>query len=165
MFKHNKKYLYENPTTLEMEVRIANYFHYRQNLIVPNISWGFDIHECDMLVVTQAGYLYEVEIKISKPDLKKDVLKKHKHLSNKIKMLYFAIPEKLSDCVEYIPSRAGILILDKYGELTCTRKAEIDKTALKIHDYERHKITRLGALRIWGLKKKVIKLLNSRKKK
>jgi hypothetical protein len=35
-------------TTAEIEVVIAKHFGIRQNIIVPNISWGFDSHEMDL---------------------------------------------------------------------------------------------------------------------
>lgn len=64
--------------TIELEIAIMEYFGIRQNLIVPNVSWGMNgLHECDVLILSKAGYATEVEIKISKPDLLKDRDKKH----------------------------------------------------------------------------------------
>jgi len=37
--------------TIEMEIAISKYFGYRQNIIVPNISWGFMNHESDIFIV------------------------------------------------------------------------------------------------------------------
>ena len=65
-----------NITTTEMEVALAHYLNMRVNLIVPNISWGMFIHECDLLVITPAGYMWEVEIKVSKQDLSRDSKKR-----------------------------------------------------------------------------------------
>ena len=69
------------PTLYEMECAVARYMDFRTNLVVPNVSWGFEVHECDLLIVTKTGYAYEVEIKRSKADLKKDIEKKHGHNS------------------------------------------------------------------------------------
>jgi len=152
-------------TTLEIEARLAGHFNYRQNLIVPNISWGMNIHECDLLIVTKSGYATEVEIKISKGDLKKDAEKKHNHEDryNRIRRLYFAIPESLTDCIEFIPERAGIIVLSRgknYGEdyLYCRvlREARVNNTCKKFTDEERFNVARLGTMRIWGLKRKII---------
>ena len=74
-------------TAKEMELHISRYFDLRQNIIVPNISWGMGLHECDLLILSRAGYATEIEIKISAADLRKDSKKKHEHLSNKIKYL------------------------------------------------------------------------------
>jgi len=152
-------------TTLEIEARLAGHFNYRQNLIVPNISWGMNIHECDLLIVTKSGYATEVEIKISKGDLKKDAEKKHNHEDryNRIRRLYFAIPESLTDCIEFIPERAEIIVLSRgknYGEdyLYCRvlREARVNNTCKKFTDEERFNVARLGTMRIWGLKRKII---------
>ena len=81
-------------TTAEMELVLAQYFDPRVQLVVPNVSWGFEgCHEMDLAVLTKAGYLYEIEIKISLSDLKKDRDKSHGHRNKKVKYLYFAIPE------------------------------------------------------------------------
>jgi hypothetical protein len=98
----------------EIEIAVARYFHPRVNLVVPNVSWGMGLHECDLLVITRAGYAYEVEIKISKSDLKKDREKRHCHVSSRISRLYFAIPKELENCIDYVPERAGIISVDYY---------------------------------------------------
>jgi len=66
--------------TSDIEFAVAKYFNFRKNLIVPNVSWGFNIHECDLLIVRKSGYAIEVEIKISKSDFKADFKKIHKRL-------------------------------------------------------------------------------------
>lgn len=157
-----------------MEVRLAGHFNYRQNIIVPNISWGMDIHECDLLVVRKSGYATEIEIKISKADLKKDIGKRHQHVDkfNRIRELYFAIPESLVNCIEFIPERAGIIVLRKSklynGEefLDCKviRRSKINTTCRRFSDEERLKIAHLGCMRIWGLKRKIIKARNTNSK-
>jgi len=66
-------------TTIEIEERVAQYFGPRECIIVPNISWGINIHECDLLIIRKSGYGIEVEIKISKSDLIADAKKGHHH--------------------------------------------------------------------------------------
>lgn len=138
-------------TTWEIVYAISRKFNYRQNLIVPNISWGFFIHECDVFIVTKSGYAIEVEIKITKSDLIKDKRKTHGHRSNKIKRLYFAIPEKMIKHIEHIPQRAGIITVNPHGRCTVIRKPVINTNAIKLTDQEKFMVARLGALRIWGL--------------
>jgi len=141
-------------TTAIMEVAIAQYFNYRTNLIVPNISWGLYIHECDLLIITPSGYAYEVEIKTNKHDLIRDQQKHHKHDCRKIKKLYFAIPECLQNYIDCIPEKAGIIIV-KYNNYKWTcykiREAQINYN-YKFSDKERFQVARLGAMRIWDLK-------------
>lgn len=138
--------------TTDIEIAVAQHFNYRQNLVVPNVSWGLWIHACDLLMLSKSGYLTEVEIKTSKADLKKDLKKKHGHNSDKIKQLYFAIPSSLAKYYEYIPRRAGIFVLNSQHRIFCIAKAEINKNARPITVEERYQMARLGALRIWGLK-------------
>lgn len=144
-------------TTLEMEIALADYFGIRQNLIVPNVSWGMGIHECDLFVLTQAGYGREVEIKISKSDLIKDKNKNHGHFSSKIKFLDFAIPDYLQEYIDEIPDRAGIIIVDSNKEWRrCKRiRKPVLNSRYKYTDGERLQLAKLGTMRIWGLKKTI----------
>lgn len=149
-------------TTLEMEIALAQYFGIRQNLIVPNVSWGMDTHECDLFILTPSGYGWEVEIKVSKADLIKDKEKRHGHNSGKIKYLYFAIPDYLEKYIFEIPLRAGVIVVRPNKNYECGYWCEKFRRPgangnYKYTDSERLKIARLGALRIWGLKKKLLK--------
>lgn len=149
-------------TTPEMEVTLASYFDYRVNLIVPNAHWGMgNMHECDLLIMSQSGYLTEVEIKVSKPDLKADAKKVHGHRSTRIKRLFFALPHYLEDAIEFVPERAGIIIVSPKDDHSwgprckVIRKPVTNKVAQKVSAEERYKIARLGAIRIWKLKRKL----------
>lgn len=158
-------------TTLEMECAIAQWATPRRNLVVPNVSWGMNIHECDVLILSDAGYATEVEIKISKADLKKERTKRHGHhdYHNRIKRLFFAFPAalwpKLDDALDCVPERAGILLVTPRGHapgwgplwrVETQRDCVTNKAAGKFSDSERYKLARLGALRVWGLKKKLL---------
>jgi hypothetical protein len=164
-------------TVTEIELAIARKYGTREHIIVPNISWGFDMHECDMFIIKRNGYAVEVEIKRTKGDLLADFKKKHEHKSNKIREFYYAIPEKyVAQWMEYIPEHAGIYSYDKHEEEIWDSKArrwtgktkwvvsikhwkdaKINKTAMKLTVEEQFKIARLGCLRIWNLKQKLIK--------
>ncbi len=73
---------------LDIECALATYFDPRRNLIVPNVWWGMGLnHECDLMVMTRSGYVYEVEIKTSKADLVRDLKKPHGHGDDKIRKL------------------------------------------------------------------------------
>ena len=83
----------------------------------------------------------------------------------RIKYLYFAVPEKLeAAALEFAPERAGIITVrdkDKPGEYLgplCKRirAPSTIKPVSQMSDRERYKVARLGALRIWSLKQKVI---------
>jgi hypothetical protein len=149
---------------IEIEYVVANMFGIRRNIIVPNACWGLGVHECDLLIIRESGSAVEIEIKVSKSDLKKDAEKRHGHLNKKIKQLYFAVPESLAEaCIEYAPQRAGIITVEAwttypFGKATIRRKAVANKLAIGFTPEETQKAARLAAMRIWGLKEKLIRL-------
>lgn len=158
----------------EIELAVAKYFNPRQNLIVPNISWGMCSHECDLMVLTQSNYAYEIEIKISAGDLKADAHKTHKHESKLIKLLYFAIPEYLLPYAEHIPKRAGIIKVwrEYFGTpedptwrdyCSVVKAPKVNKEAEKWEDRRRMELMRLSTMRIWSLKETCQRLAKEKK--
>ena len=154
-------------TTFEIETAVANYFDIRQNIIVPNVSWGVNLHECDLLVIRKSGYGIEIEIKITKADLRKDKQKRHNHVDyfNRLRELYFAIPDYLNNCIEFIPERAGIILVSKniiagtlYTQCNRIRKPKININASRFADNEILKIAHLGTMRLWSARSKYINL-------
>lgn len=151
-------------TSKEIEIACVNYFGKRKNLIVPNISWGFIglYYEADLVVVTKAGYAKEIEVKVSRGDLLKDKEKKHNHDCKKFKELYFAIPQSLMKDKEYIPERAGIIVCKKEiydDDIYYTAKLErpaISNGAEKLTLLDKYELARLGTLRMWNLKWKLL---------
>jgi len=147
-------------TTPEMEQILAEYFDYRQKLIVPRVSWGFNIHELDLAIVTESKYLWEVEIKVSAQDLKKDKSKRHGHYDSRhrVKRLYFAVPAPLAGlCLEVAPERAGVLSIapERVCDVSILRKPKDDKQAEPLTDEQVAKISRLGTLRVWSMQQKL----------
>jgi len=149
--------------TLDIEIAIMQHYGVRQNIIVPNISWGVDfpIHELDLCILPKSSYAIEVEIKVSKPDLLKDKEKKHGHKSDFIKKLYFAVPKKLEEiALKEIPERAGLFVVSntERGYFTqVSREAIHNKSAIKWTIEQRQKLSELGTMRILGLKEKLAK--------
>jgi hypothetical protein len=168
-------------TTLELEIAVMEYFGVRQNIIVPNVSFGMNpnngryLHEIDILVLSKSRYATEIELKKDKPDLVKDKEKKHGHKHKDIARFYFAVPEKLKEvALEEIPERAGLLVA-KYKSDTIYRErkgylyerkvvlSEVktptrNLTAKPWSDRDILQLTRLGTMRILGLKKKNLEL-------
>ena len=163
-------------TALEMELAVVNnILNKRKQVIVPNVWWGMHCigleHECDLLVMSGSGYLTEIEIKVSLSDLKRDKQKRHSHYNAVIKQLYFAIPRYLSDNIDLIPEQAGVFIVNRsyrdrtqdwIWSVTRERSAPARKTARPLKPEEQYKLARLGALRIWDLKKKYYKTLTAK---
>jgi hypothetical protein len=149
----------------DIELAVARMWGIRMNVIVPNASWGADIHECDLLIVSSAGYLTEVEIKVTKADLKKDSTKRHGHRNDKIKFLFYAMPTSvwLRGIEELVPERAGIVTVEKLEwrdgyAVHVQRKPQANRTAKPISPPERYQLARLGAMRIWDLKERLQKV-------
>lgn len=148
-------------TAKEIEIAISDWFGIVNHIIVPNVSWGMFRYECDLVALSSSNYAYEIEIKISKYDLFKDRLKRHNHDDWRIRKLWFAIPEKLSviqECIQAIPDRSGILVVQKNGHVTELRQPKINESAQPLSDTDRFKLARLGTMRIWRLKKALLKL-------
>ena len=147
--------------TLEMEIALMKYQGVRQNIIVPNVFWSFFNHEADLLVLTKSSYATEIEIKVSKADLKKDKEKWHGHKSDLIKYLDFAVPIELKDfALTEIPEHAGLLsVVFRSGrywvkrEKGCTKNKNCRKWTVE----ERYRLSELGCMRILGLKEKILR--------
>lgn len=158
-------------TTVEMELAIASKFGIRTNIIVPNISWGLvGMHECDVFIIKSTGYCVEVEIKRSKSDLLADFKKTHNHKDrrNRIKEFYYCFPESmLATCEELIPKETGIITCRRHGNGVFAkfhRDPIPNRLAVKLSHEEQFKVARLGTMRIWSLKKKLINIQNERTK-
>jgi hypothetical protein len=149
----------------EIEIAISEYYGTRRHLMVPNLSWGFVSHECDMFIVKRSGLAVEVEIKRSKQDLLADFKKRHNHheRDNKINEFYYAIPEEIyGKCVGLFPEDAGVFICQRgYNDrihATKIKDAKKIKGSRKLTIEEQLKVAKLGCMRIWNLKRKIIKL-------
>lgn len=157
----------------EIEVAIARHLNPRQNLIVPNVSWGLGLFEKDLVVLTPSNYAWEIEIKVSKPDLIADKKKTHGHSSNLMKRLYFAVPEELQEeALKHIPERAGLFIVGTSEEhrrncityglsnpyVRLVKAPKINMFARKLNSQEIKKLYELAAMRIWSLKEVIYKL-------
>ena len=152
-----------------MEAYLSKYLDPRRNIIIPNASWGLGVHECDLLAISVAGYATEIEIKISRADLRADVKKHHDHKSQKIKFLYFAVPSELARDVlldtniyekpahgwhgaqqrGLLPPQAGVLIVASTGRVFCARKAAANSGAEPFDAKAWQKFARLMTLRYW----------------
>ena len=89
--------------------------------------------ESDVLILTQSGYWYEYEIKISRADFRNDFKhknNKHVHsLSNadhtfKPNYFYYAVPENLIS-IEEVPEYAGLIYVAEHGSARIIKKAPI----------------------------------------
>ena len=144
-------------TTVDMEnalvARKSSPFSFTQHLIVNRTKWLVN-HEADMLVLSDSGYITEIEIKISKSDFKADFKKNHHHESGYVKYLYYAVPEFLKEwALENLPEGAGLVSVSPEHHVMRPRiikGAEARKNVRKITDKMRLDFMRLMAMRYWS---------------
>lgn len=167
-----------NMKTLEIELALMDYFDFRRNIVIPNITpmSATPINfETDMLSLTSKGYASGVEIKVSKQDLRRDLLKvqwKNEHLKElyfgMFKYFYYAVPEFLIEETEkQIPEWCGILRASYWESFKWINNEKFHylKSTVSVHrkpkplfnrkwtDSEMRKAMHLGTMRIYSLKK------------
>ncbi len=148
----------------EIELAIAQVFGIRNNIIVPNVSWGFfATHEADLVIINKTGYMTEVEIKRSWQDFLNDFKKHTTHDEGKVMWKYFAPPQSLCEkawqylcdnghrdwgVIPYTESGGAWVQYypDNKGHSDCSKKLFLE---------EKLAIARLGCMRIWSLKEKL----------
>lgn len=140
-----------------LAVRQRSPFHARKHIaVVPNVSWGLLPWEADLIVCSKAGYLTEVEIKISMSDWKADLLKA-KHRASwpelaMIKRFYYAAPPELASRYDELAldSKIGVIAVAESG-ITVLREARDRPGFRKLTEKEIMKILRLAAIKAWRL--------------
>jgi len=147
----------------DIEIALVRHLNPRMNLIVPNVYWGLGFnYEIDLMIVKPSGYAWEIEIKTSISDLKAEKKKRSSaHCSNRIKRLYFAIPENIKEkALPLIPDKAGLFIIRENYKVTLIKAPKINTKARKLNEKEIKKLHELISMRIWNLKEQI---LNKRK--
>jgi hypothetical protein len=150
-------------------VNFGGPFEYRRQFVaVPNVAQFF-YWEADLLVCSKAGFLTEVEVKISAADWKNDRLKdkwkpnvygERKSGWSKLKNFYYAAPLELAErWKEFgIPGFAGVYGIHRTeprgryeGQVYCrlVRPAEVIPDHRKVTDEERLELARLASMRAW----------------
>lgn len=137
----------------------------RDNIYVPNVSWGFfGGHEADLVRITRSGYLYEYEIKRSWTDFKADFKKSRFHDDKRIAAMYYVVPEAIQDDVVAFLQEKGFdyrhigvySYTDGSSSLRLVKKASKPvRYWQKLNSEEVAAIARLGVLRYWKLRWKM----------
>lgn len=146
-------------------------FNRKYLVVVPNCNWTG--YECDILAVTENLRIIDVEIKISRADLKADAKKdkwwqragygwEHRGLPPvarahppKVWKHYYALPEEIwtDDLIDKLGSPAsGVLLLsedDRGLQIRCRRPAKPCRDADKLTPTAAVNIARLASLRMW----------------
>lgn len=144
-------------------------------VLVDNCNWTG--YECDVLAVTTDLRIIDVEVKISRADLKADA-KKDKWWMRlgwsglagppqlrphppKVWKHYYALPREIwkPELLDCLPSTAsGVLLLDEAGyprgvdqrmRVVCVRRATPNRDATRLQPEQVMDIARLANLRMW----------------
>lgn len=135
-------------------------------LVVPCCGWTG--HEADLLVVTKDLRVIDVEIKISRADLKADLakdkwwhrrpwsrgaepLRTRRDWPPKVWKHYYAVPAAVWDdsLLASVPATSGVLTLGEQGFITCRRNAKPCRDAQRVSAADAVDIARLANLRMW----------------
>jgi hypothetical protein len=155
----------EKITAAEIELALSGFFDSRKNFMIPNVSNGFRgiNYEIDVMVVTASLYAYDIEIKVSASDLKRDQ-DKHKWRyclqQHYFRKSYFAMPETMSQHQDLVPAHAGIILVS-YNERShwyvayVVKEPVVDNLAKKVTEAEYAQLGRLAMMRMWDLKRNV----------
>lgn len=169
-------------------------FYFGQNIVVPNVDWGFLNHEADLLVMSKRRYLTEIEIKRSWSDFLADFSKEHHHYDSKLSHFYYAVPvsiaqkvfdwlyegeldirrfyskSKVTGYTEHNPLKCGLIVYIDDKSMWCGHGCNITVSAQRIGNYkvteeEEHQLLRLLGMRIWKLKTTVSKFQTKKVKR
>ncbi len=151
-------------TSADIEIAVANYYGIRNHVILYNASWGLGfMYELDMLVFSKSRYATEIEIKVSKSDILKDLTKRFQHSDSRIKHVFFAVPESLVEfCKEKINPDFGVLSvkeLERYPgtfKITQVRGAKQNSRAEPWPDKTYIKALELANLRLHRAKRDLL---------
>ena len=159
-------------TSYDIELAIIQRWPPRQTLTVPNVSSGlFDWGESDLIQVSGAGYVTEIEIKTSIADLKREWEKRRweeywvRDWLNRVRYYWIAMPFELCETArEHIPEWVGAGIIGVKLRSNSAGWANYRHTIKKVLKpksntkarpltlEERAQIGRLGTLRYWSLR-------------
>lgn len=151
-------------TVDEIQVLVSELFGVRDNIIVPNVSWGFfETHEADVVVINKSNYLTEIEIKRSWSDFRKDFKKTTTHDEGKVMWKYFAVPDSiLKKVAEYLTINGrkdwGVIAYNDLGGVWIVSHPKNQGNTdpkKKLFIEERLAIARLGCMRVWKLKSRL----------
>jgi hypothetical protein len=155
---------------------LARHTFQRKHLVVPNCNWTGN--ECDLLVVTPDLRIIDVEIKISRADLKADAGKEKwwhprpwrrhgepeparrpRDWPPRVWKHFYCLPAKIwtADLLAALPAVSGILLIrdiDTGGPnppfyILCERRSKPNRDATKIDAGDAIDIARLAGLRMW----------------
>ncbi|UNA00859.1 MmcB family DNA repair protein [Edwardsiella phage vB_EpM_ZHS] len=148
-------------------------------LAVPCCGWYG--HEADLLVVTKDLRLIDVEMKISRADLKADVKKDKwwyrrawarsrpmeplkRDWPPRVWKHYYLMPRAIwtPELLEGLPETSGVLLAHGSRSIECYRRAMPSREAERLGSHEVIDIARLAGLRLWDALERIDRLQPSK---
>jgi hypothetical protein len=136
-------------------------FYIRSHIVVPNVHWGLGFnHELDLLSISNPAHIgTEIEIKVSRGDVKRDLKKEHRHYDDRIRQLYFAGPlTLLDDFINFVPEDFGIITVTRLNTNSLRYICSIKRRAKPLKQWrgaftkaEVFELMRLGNMRYWSM--------------
>lgn len=148
---------------IQLALHNSGIWNKRQDIFVPNLSWGLLNHEADLVIMTKSGYLTEVEIKRSWADFKADFKKEHAHKDERVYYFHYCVPESIKDrVVEFLNERCenkrpSVLYYSETGSISSVSGGWSHTGGRRLFLEEQLTVARLGCMRIWNLKEKLLK--------
>lgn len=127
---------------------LARHFAGSGNYVFPNVMLGGG--EMDLAVVTRSGYLWEIEVKLTLADWKRDAHKsKWGRDRDVVSRFFYAVPTKIIDQEpEFVPEGTGLLELLDSGYIRERRTAR-RRSSPKVNDQQRLRLFRSTHHRFW----------------
>lgn len=150
-------------------------FRHKCLVMVPNCSWPGN--ECDLLVLTTNLRVIDVEIKISRADLKADAKKdkwfhawdwridgplgrdgerRRRAWPRNVWKHYYAMPKDIwkPELLDVIPATSGVLLMFEHGHerrlmITVERMAKPNRDCGRVSAEDAVDIARLASFRMW----------------
>jgi len=142
----------------------------RVSLAVPNCNWTG--YECDLLVIEKKLRIIDVEIKISRADLKADRSKSKwwinrpwsrrntpgvpetRRWPDKVWKHYYAMPRSIWDPVSgpsWVPADSGVILVTESNSMVLARVAKPNPKATPITPSDAIDLARLASIRMWAV--------------
>ena len=170
-------------TSQQISLVLSTRHDLRQEMLIPNVSWGLvSWGECDLLSVSNAGYITEYEIKLTLADFKREWRKKRwvgivenpeidsiyaRDFRKMVKSYYIVVPKKLTEKITpLIPEQIGAGIIEILEERAWkdaplhrwaneVKPAVANRKAGKLTDEQRIRLGYWAAMRYWNLARKI----------
>ena len=157
------------------EMIISNEVSLRNEIAIPNLSWGMLPYEADLVVINKTGYMREYEIKRSLQDLKADFKKKCYHNAEQVYQFFYVLPISIKDkalelfrmhqtddayinvfgqSTEYYEALPAVIFYNDDGHIAERTRfsGHLCGTHRKLFLEEKLTITRLLSIRYWKLR-------------